>query len=40
MRNQKFSAILKKSKVNFLLEAMLFLQRTFKHILEFVLMQM
>jgi len=40
MRNQKFSAILKKTKVNFLLEATLFLQRTFEHILAFVLMQM
>jgi len=40
MRNQKLSAILKKPKVNFLLEAILFRQRTFKHIIAFVLMQM
>jgi len=44
IRNQKFSAVSKKSKVNFLLEVIiiifLFEQRAFKHIFPRVLMQM
>jgi len=41
IRNQKFSAIVKTSKVNFLLEVILFLwTKGFKHIFAFMLMHM
>jgi len=41
IKNQRSSAIFKKSKVNFLLEVILFLwTKAFKHIFAFVLMQM
>jgi len=44
MRNQTFSAIFKKSNVNFLLEVILFLcslnKGLFEHIFEFMLLQM